>query len=107
MLSSLLYAQGTGGSAQPNPLISLLPFFLILVVFYFLLIAPMRKKQKKLQQVLDALKAGDQVITTGGIYGTVVSLDGDIVQLKIASNVKIEIAKSGIAGQATRPGQTE
>ena len=100
MIPSLLYAQGNGPGAAQNPLISMIPFFLILIVFYFLLIMPMRKKQKKLKQLLDSLKAGERVVTTGGIYGTIVAVTGDVVQLKVASNVKIDIAKSGIAGLA-------
>ena len=107
MIPSLLYAQGTGPASQPNPLLSLAPFFLILIVFYFLLIAPMRKKQKKQQQMIEALKAGDRVITTGGILGTIASITGDIVQLKIASNVKIDIARSGIAGLAPESKEPE
>ncbi len=107
MISSLFHAQGAGGAPQQNFLISMAPFFLIIVVFYFLLIAPMRKKQKKLQEMLNQLKAGDRVITTGGMYGTIVVMADDVVQLKIASNVKIDIAKSGIAGLATGPAQSD
>lgn len=102
MIPTLLHAQGAGGQpgGAPSFLISMLPMLLILGVFYFIMIMPMRKKQKALQNLLDALKSGDRVVTTGGIFGTVVGVSGDIVQLKISSNVKIDIAKSGIAGLA-------
>ncbi|MEE2775833.1 MAG: preprotein translocase subunit YajC [Acidobacteriota bacterium] len=79
-------------------LLSFLPLLLIFGIFYFLVIAPARKRQKQLQFTLDALKKGDRVLTNGGIYGEVVSIDGARVILKIADNVRIKVAKSAIAG---------
>jgi len=83
---------------QQNPLFGLLPFVLIFGVFYLLVFAPMRKRQKKHQSMLDALKAGDRVVTSGGIYGTVVGVAGDTVQLRIADQVKVDLAKSAVSG---------
>ncbi len=100
MIPSLSSSPGNGPGGMPSMLIMVIQVALILIVFYFLLIRPMRQKQKKLQQLIDSLKAGDRVVTTGGIYGTIVAVAGDVVQLKVASNVKIDIAKSGIAGLA-------
>ncbi|MGB2889715.1 MAG: preprotein translocase subunit YajC [Candidatus Acidiferrales bacterium] len=84
--------------AQPSGLVTFLPLVLIMVVFYFLLILPAQRRQKKTAQMLQALKNGDKVITNGGIYGTVVGLDNDTVQLRIADQVKIKMSRSAIVG---------
>ena len=75
----------------------LLMMAMIFAVFYFLLIAPARRKQKQHAEMLTALKNGDRVVTTGGIYGTVVGVSEQTIQLRIADQVKIEIAKNAIA----------
>jgi preprotein translocase subunit YajC len=80
--------------------------FLILIIFgifYFIVFRPMRKRQRETEQMLTALKNGDRVITNGGIYGTVVGVSDDIVQLRIADHVKIQVAKSAIARMASEP----
>jgi preprotein translocase subunit YajC len=84
-----------------NPLIQFLPFILIFGIFYLLLIMPMRKRQKKHQEMLGKLAKGDRVITSGGMFGTIVEVQGDVVTLRIAENVKVQIARSGIAGLAS------
>jgi preprotein translocase subunit YajC len=87
------------GSGQSGSLLTnLVPFVLMFAIFYFLLIAPQRKKAKAHTAMLQALKAGDRVVTNGGIYGTVVGVDDQKVQLRVADQVKIEIAKHAIAG---------
>ncbi|MCD6450837.1 MAG: preprotein translocase subunit YajC [Acidobacteria bacterium] len=78
--------------------LGLVPLILIFIIFYFLLIAPMKRRQKKLQEMINNLKVGDKVITTGGIYGKVVGIGRDHIQLKIADKVKIDVAKQAIAG---------
>ena len=85
---------------QNNPLIQLLPFLLIFGIFYLLLIMPMRRRQKKHQELLGKLTKGDRVITTGGIFGTVVDVEGDVLTLRISENVKIQVARSAVAGLA-------
>ncbi len=75
-----------------------LPLLLILVIFYFLLIMPAQRRQKKSAAMLRSLKTGDKVITNGGIYGTIVGLEEDSVQLRIADQVKVKVARSAIAG---------
>lgn len=98
-LGSLAFLQGSASGG----LIGLLPFILIFVIFYFLLIRPQQKKQRKAQQeradLLKALKAGDKVVTTGGIYGTIVAVreKDDTVQLRIAQSVSVEAERSAIA----------
>ncbi len=76
-----------------------LPMIFIFVIFYFLLIAPMRKKQKKTQEMLSKLKKGDEVITSGGIMGRITALDEErgVVILQIADNTKIKVLRSAIA----------
>jgi preprotein translocase subunit YajC len=83
-------------SVQPSAIVSLLPFLVILVIFYFLLIRPGTTRQKKLQQMIDNLKVGDKIITGSGIYGTIMGLKNDRIQVRVAENVKIEMAKSAV-----------
>lgn len=90
----LAQAQGGAGSA----LVQFVPIIVIFAIFYFLLIAPMRKRQKALAQMIDALKKGDKVVTNGGLYGEVSAVEGGVVHLRIADNVKVRVAKSAIAG---------
>ena len=78
-------------------LISLLPMVLIFVIFYFMLIRPQRKKEKKVQEMLNALKVGDRVSTIGGIYGTITSIKDDTLELSVGrDNVKLIFARWAI-----------
>ena len=77
---------------------SAIPFVLVLGIFYFVILLPMKKKQAKVQDFLDALKVGDRIVTTGGIYGQVTKLSEQSVQLQIADKVRIEVAKAAIGG---------
>jgi preprotein translocase subunit YajC len=86
-------------SSPANPITSLLvPMVAIAAVFYFLMIVPAQRRQKKVNEMLKNLKNGDKVVTSGGIYGTIVGLEGDAVQLRIADQVKIKVSRSAIAG---------
>jgi preprotein translocase subunit YajC len=76
----------------------MVPLALVFGIFYFLVIRPANKKQRALQEMLKALKSGDRVITTGGIHGTIAGLTDDIVQLRVANNVKIDVSRNAIAG---------
>lgn len=71
---------------------------IVMAIFYFLLILPQQRRQKQSREMLSGLKAGDKVITNGGIYGTIVGVEGDAVQLRVADQVKIKVARSAIAG---------
>lgn len=107
-LAAVAFLQGAGGG-----LIGLLPFVLIFVIFYFLLIRPQQQKQKKAAQerneMLKALKAGDKIVTTGGIYGTIVAVreKDDTVLLRIAQSVSVETERSAIARQQTSDKEVE
>jgi len=76
---------------------SLLPLVLIFVVFYFLLIRPQQKKAKEHKQMIDNLKRGDKIVTGGGIYAVVETVNDNTVVIKIADNVKIKIGKGYIS----------
>ena len=81
-------------------LANFMPIIIMLLIFYFLLYRPQKKAQKERETMLSSLKVGSRVITIGGIYGTIVSLTDDIVRLKIADNVEIEIARGSVNGVA-------
>ena len=91
---TLLAFQQGGGLGSLGGLILPLGFLLI---FYFIVWMPARRKQKAFQAMVEALKKGDRVVTTGGLYGEVVSVDSSTVILKIADAVKVKVAKSAIA----------
>jgi len=74
-----------------------LPLLLMFGIMYFLVILPQSRQRKKTQDMLGAVKNGDKVVTTSGIYGTINGIDGDTFILKVADNVKIRIARAAIA----------
>ena len=75
----------------------LVPLALMFGIMYFLVILPQSRQRKKTQEMLSAIKNGDKVVTSSGIYGTINGMDGDTIILKIADNVKIRIARAAIA----------
>jgi len=77
-----------------SPLTTFLPFILMIAAMYFLLIAPQRKKQKEHQKLVSSLATGDEVLTSGGIYGTVTNVKGDRLVVRIGEGTKVEIARS-------------
>ena len=99
-LGTASFQGGAGGlgAALGSPLVMMV---VVMGIFYVMLILPQQRQRKKLQQMLGALKAGDKVVTNGGIYGTISGIDGDTIILKIAdtgsSPVKIRIARSAIS----------
>jgi preprotein translocase subunit YajC len=86
----------------PPGIMSFLPFVLIIGVFYLLLIRPNQKRQQQWQKMLNELKPGDRITTTGGMRGTILSIKDDAIQLRIPpDNIKIEVVKSAIASVTT------
>ena len=81
-----------------STLVQFAPILIVGLIFYFLIFMPMRKRQKKEEAMRTALKPGDQVITSSGIYGIVAGVKERTFILKVADQVKIEIAKNAIAG---------
>ncbi len=84
-------------TSQVNPLVNLLPLILIFVIFYFLLIRPQKTKEKEHSKILANLNKNDEVVTSGGIHGTIVNVKDKSVILRIDDNVKMEIDKNAIA----------
>ena len=82
----------------PSLWVQLVPFALILGIFYFVILLPMRKRQQKVATFQAGLKVGDKVITTAGLYGSVTKINDTSVQLQIAPNVRIEVAKASVGG---------
>ena len=74
-----------------------LPIILIIGIFYLLIYRPMRKRQKGLEEMVSNLKNGDKIITNGGVYGTVSGIKDHTIMLKVADQVKIEVAKSAVS----------
>ena len=96
-LFGMLLAFGQPGQ-QVNPLLNLVPFALVLAIFYFVILLPMKNRQKKVQEFQNALKVGDKIITTGGIYGQITRVNDKSIQLQIADKVRIEIARASVGG---------
>jgi preprotein translocase subunit YajC len=94
-IDGILVAQA---AQQPSIVTLALPMVLILVVFYFIMYRPAQNQRKRVNEMLNNLKVGDKVITNGGIYGTIAGLEDDAVQLRIAEQVKVKIARSAIGG---------
>ncbi|MEE8161296.1 MAG: preprotein translocase subunit YajC [Acidobacteriota bacterium] len=97
MVASLLAQQ------SQSPISLFLPFVLVIGIFYLLIIRPMRKRQQGMEALIASLSNGDKVITNGGIHGTIAGVRDDTFILKVADQVKIEIAKSAIASLQSAP----
>ena len=87
----------SGGGGEPSLFTSLIPILLVFVIFYFLLIRPQQKKQKDHQQMVNELRKGDRIVTNGGLFGVVSDVKEHIVVLRVAENVKVEVAKNAVA----------
>ncbi len=97
LLPVVLFA-APAGEGQTSAWIQVVPLVFFFFVIYFLLIRPARKRQKNVQQMLEALKPGDKVVTSGGLIGTVMAVDRNVVQMRIADKVKVDVTKSSIVG---------
>ena len=87
------------GAKQGNPLLSFLPLLAIIVIMYFLLLRPQAKRQKEHKKMQESIQKGDRILTAGGIIGTIAGIDEkeNLVIVKIADNVKVEMTKSSVA----------
>ncbi len=98
MLATIAWAQSAAGDdGGSSTLLSLVPFVLIFVIFYFLLILPQQKRQKQLRAMVAAMKKGDKVVTSSGIWGTVTNLGKETVTLQISDNTKIKMQRESIS----------
>lgn len=99
-LISTAYAMGCApadGGQQTNPIAPLLPFVLMFLVLYLLILRPQMKKQKNQQRMIDELEKNDEIVTSGGIHGTILNIKDDILVVKIADNVKIEVSRAAVS----------
>ncbi len=94
---STAYAMGQGGAGQAGGIAGFLPIIILFAIFYFLLIRPQQKKAKEHREMIANLKKGTRIITSGGIYGTILSIDDTTIGLEIAEKVKIKISRGNVA----------
>jgi preprotein translocase subunit YajC len=85
-------------ASQTNALVQFAPLIIVVVIFYLLIFMPMKKRQKKTEEMITAIKNGDKVITSSGIYGVIAGVKDKTFILKVADQVKIEVAKSSVSG---------
>ena len=102
-VSLFLAADATAGEGLRQFLFLFIPLFFI---WYFLVIRPQSRQRKKVQEMLGNLKTGDKVLTSGGIYGTIVGFRDNAVQLQIATQVRIDVARSAITGMQSADGDS-
>lgn len=95
-MNALALLQSAGGTSAF--IVNILPILAIGLVFYFLVIAPANKQRRQQTAMLNSLQKGDKVITTGGIYGVIQSVEAEVVYLKIAENVKVKVSRSAVSG---------
>jgi preprotein translocase subunit YajC len=85
-------------ASATNPLIQALPIVVIFGIFYFLLFLPMQKQKKQQKKMLEELKPGDSVVTSGGIIGSITAIDGDTLVLRVKpDNIKLQVARSAVS----------
>ncbi len=97
LLSLTMQAEAPAQPRGTNILTALFPFILVLIIFWLIIVLPQQRRQKKHMQMVESLKPGDRVVTSGGIFGTVMGVYPDRIELKIAANVKIDVTKNSIA----------
>ena len=93
-----LLAMGTPAAGAPSAWVQLMPFVLVVGIFYFVILLPMKRRQQKVQAFLAALKTGDRIVTSGGLYGTITRLSDQSVQVQIADKVRVEMSRNAIVG---------
>lgn len=103
MLISPAYAQAAAPGGGGDFFISLLPLVLIFAVFYFLLIRPQQRKMKDHRALIEGLKRGDQVLTSGGILGKITKVEDTTVTVEIAKDVQVQVQRSTIADVVNKP----
>jgi len=93
-----LLAMGTPSPGAPSIWVQLMPFVLVVGIFYFVILLPMKRRQQKVQSFLAALKVGDRIVTSGGLFGTITRLADQAVQIQIADKVRVEVSRNAIVG---------
>jgi preprotein translocase subunit YajC len=93
-----LLAMGAPSPGAPSAWVQLLPFVLVVGIFYFVILLPMKRRQQKVQAFLAALKVGDRVVTSGGLFGTITRLSDQAIQVQIADKVRVEVSRNAVVG---------
>ena len=101
----LLLAADSGAGSQLTSFVLL--FAPLFAIWYFLVIRPQQTQRKKTQEMLSNLKTGDKVVTSGGLYGTITGFRNGVVQLQVAPQVKLDVARSAISTLQPAPGESE
>jgi len=94
-MNLILLQQAPGG--MESILSSIVPFLLIIVIFYFLILRPQQKRQKERAQLLESIKKGDKVITSGGIHGTVEGIEEKTLLIKVSDTLKLKMERSSVS----------
>ncbi len=103
-MATLLALQTTGAAGW----LGFAPLIFIFAIFYFLLIMPQQRRQKKWQQMLNDLKTGDKVVTTGGLHGTIIALRDDYIHLRVPpDNLRVEVTRASVASVVTGDEKTK
>ena len=98
MTASFVIAMAAPSQGAPSALVQLLPFALVLAIFYFIILLPMKRRQQKVTNFLSSLKVGDQVVTSGGIHGTITRVGEQAIQIQIAERVRVDISRNAVVG---------
>jgi len=93
-----LLAMGAPSPGAPSAWLQLMPFVLVVGIFYFVILLPMKRRQQKVQSFLAALKVGDRIVTSGGLYGTITRLSDQSLQVQVADKVRVEMSRNAIVG---------
>lgn len=99
----ILLALGPSPEGEPPAFASLILMGLIFGIFYFILIMPMKTKQRKLQEMVKGLKAGDKVLINPGIFGTIVAVEDDSFQVRVDDKTRLKVLKSAVSGLQSAP----
>jgi preprotein translocase subunit YajC len=89
-------AEGAVAQVSANPIMSFMPIILIFIVFYFLLIRPQKKQQQEHKKMISELKKNDEIVTAGGIHGTIVNLQDDVATIRVDDNTRIKVQRSSV-----------
>lgn len=107
LFTGIAFAMGGKGDGAAGGLASLIPILLMFVIFYFILIRPQQKQARKHQDFVKNLKAGDRVVTTGGLHGTVTGMTESTITLEIADKVRVKVTRSAVSGSSVDAASTE
>ena len=98
---------GSSSPQSPFPMTMLIVYGLMFAGLYFLFIAPQKKKQKEMQRMLSELQTGDEIVTTGGIFGTITNVKEDRFVVRVSDNTKLEIGKAFVQSVTKKSGSDE